>query len=73
MIDSQTGEIVNGTAAVDFTQPIEIVSGEGEEGTVERYDGTGSLRALKSRLTRERCNGDRWAFARYVGGERIVL
>ena len=43
---------------------IRIVSGEGEgPGTVERYVGTGSDRAIKARLTRERCHGERWAYA----------
>jgi hypothetical protein len=38
-----------------------ILSGEGEVGTRERYTGKLSARALKARLTRERCGGDRWA------------
>ena len=38
-----------------------IVSGEGTTGTVERYTGKPGLRALKVRLTRERCGGNRWA------------
>jgi len=50
---------------------IVIVSGEGEIGgvfssilrTVELYVGKKTERAVKSRLTRERCNGDRWARA----------
>lgn len=40
---------------------IEITSGEGELGTTVVYRGVGSDRALRSRLTRERCNSDRWA------------
>lgn len=44
---------------------IRIVSGEGEEGTDEIYEGKRTLRALKSRLTKERCDGDRWAKAEY--------
>jgi hypothetical protein len=44
---------------------IKIVSGEGSgEGTVEEYDGKITARAVLSRLRRERCRGDRWAFAR---------
>lgn len=43
--------------------PIHIVSGEGEQGTVEVYTGKRTERAIKMRLTRERCNGDRWARA----------
>ena len=42
---------------------IRIVSGIGELGIVERYTGKKTQRAIKSRLTRERCNGDRWARA----------
>lgn len=39
-----------------------LVSGEGHgEGTVEIYDGNHSQRAIKARLRKERCNGDRWA------------
>ena len=34
---------------------IEIASGEGEEGTVEDYKGTISARAIKAKLTQERC------------------
>jgi hypothetical protein len=42
---------------------IRIISGEGEMGTVEQYFGKCSERAIKLRLARERCNGDRWAMA----------
>lgn len=39
-----------------------IISGEGDgPGTIERYEGR--MDALKARLTRERCGGDRWATA----------
>ena len=38
-----------------------IVSGEGENGTVEMYTGKLTARAIKTRLTKERCGGDRWA------------
>jgi hypothetical protein len=41
---------------------IEIISGEGDvPGTTERFYGARSIRALRMRLTRERCKGDRWA------------
>lgn len=40
-----------------------ILSGEGERGTPEVYTGKRTTRALKSRLTKERCQGDRWAKA----------
>lgn len=50
---------------------IEIVSGEGTgEGTIEYYDGDETAKAILERLTEERCNGDRWAFAR-IDGERV--
>jgi len=38
-----------------------IFAGEGERGTWERYYGSRTRRALRARLTRERCHGDRWA------------
>ena len=43
---------------------IRIVSGEGTgEGIVEPYTGKRTIRAIKMRLTKERCGGDRWAKA----------
>lgn len=42
---------------------IHIISGEGEHGSRELYRGKRTIRALLSRLTRERCHGDRWARA----------
>lgn len=42
-------------------EPLVIVSGEGSVGTAEAYTGKRSLHAIKCRLTRERCGGDRWA------------
>lgn len=42
---------------------IMIFSGEGINGSFETYTGTRTQRAIKSRLTKERCNGDRWAKA----------
>ena len=44
---------------------ITILSGEGELGARELYTGKHTDRALKSRLTKERCSGDRWAKAEY--------
>ena len=39
-----------------------IMSGEGTgAGTIERYYGARTERAIRSRLSRERCHGDRWA------------
>lgn len=46
------------------TNEIRIVSGEGEIGTIESYNGKRTLRAIKMRLTKERCGGDRWAKAK---------
>lgn len=45
------------------SNPIYIVSGEGEQGSRELYTGKRTMRAIKSRLTKERCHGDRWARA----------
>lgn len=45
------------------TNEIRIVSGEGEVGTSETYNGKRTIRAIKMRLTKERCGGDRWAKA----------
>ena len=42
---------------------ISIISGEGEVGTTDKYTGKRSLLAIKRRLTKERCHGDRWATA----------
>jgi len=44
---------------------ITILSGEGECGTREAYTGKHTTRALKLRLAKERCHGDRWAKAEY--------
>ena len=41
-----------------------IVSGEGAVGASEIYSGKRTIRAIKMRLTKERCGGDRWANAR---------
>jgi hypothetical protein len=47
-----------------------IVSGEGEIGSIGSMTAT-TGRGVRARLTRERCGGDRWAFARLPGGERL--
>jgi len=49
---------------------MEIVSGEGENGTVEEYDGKPSVAAIMRRLSRERCGGDRWALIQAEDGYR---
>lgn len=46
------------------TNEIRIVSGEGAVGTSEIYNGKRTIRAIKMRLTKERCGGARWANAR---------
>lgn len=43
---------------------IAIVSGEGSVGAVETYHGARTMRAIKERLTKERCGGARWAKAK---------
>lgn len=43
-----------------------IVSGEGEQGTVEEYDGARTLPAIRQRLGKERCHGARWARAQIL-------
>jgi len=58
-----TENLITGAARID------IVSGEGEIGTVERFVGARTIRALKARLTRARCGGDRWARAEIDGQE----
>jgi len=47
----------------DATRQIVIVSGEGEIGGQDVYVGKRTLRAIKGRLARERCRGERWARA----------
>ena len=48
-------------------EEIEIVSGEGEIGTVEEYNGKRTERAICMRLAKEEAGGDRWAFVRIDG------
>ena len=48
-------------------ETIMIISGEGEVGTPEEYTGKRTVRALRARLTKERCHGDRWAYAEIDG------
>lgn len=50
-------------------QTYTITSGEGEIGTTETVRMTEM--GLKRRLTRERCGGDRWAFASDADGDRL--
>jgi hypothetical protein len=46
------------------TNEIHIVSGEGEIGTTEIYNGKRTMRAINMRLTKERSSGARWAKAK---------
>ena len=39
-----------------------IVSGEGEQGTREDYNGPRTVAAVSKALREERCGGDRWAY-----------
>jgi hypothetical protein len=48
-------------------EEIEIVSGEGENGTVEDYEGKRTIRAICMRLAKEESGGDRWAFVSIDG------
>lgn len=48
-------------------EEIEIVSGEGTEGTTEDYEGKRTERAICMALAKEECSGDRWAFVRIDG------
>jgi len=52
-------------------EEIEIISGEGTEGTVEDYEGKRTERAICMRLAKEESGGDRWAFAR-IDGRRFA-
>lgn len=46
------------------TNTVTIIAGEGVGGgTAKTFNGARTLRAIKMRLKKERCNGDRWAFA----------
>lgn len=57
-------------AMLDRAEGIEILSGEGEEGTREGYEGARTVRAVRARLTSERCGGDRWAIL-ILDGQRV--
>lgn len=57
-------------AMLDQAEEIEILSGEGEEGTREDYEGARTVKAVRARLTSERCGGDRWAIL-ILDGERV--
>jgi hypothetical protein len=73
--------VKNGTAAdrdrgeEDTMRPwILIWSGEGDgPGASEVYGGALTMRALRSRLTRERCGGQRWARAVWSDGSPVDM
>ena len=45
---------------------IDIVSGEGVIGTREKFRGRKTKRAIKQRIKKETCQGDRWARAEII-------
>lgn len=49
---------------------IEILSGEGATGSFKKYTGKRTLRAIRTRLTKECCGGQRWAQV-YVDDQRV--
>jgi len=52
---------------------IYIISGEGADtGFGEKYTGKCTNRAIKLRLTKERCGGDRWACAAVKVGDNFL-
>lgn len=51
--------------------PIHIISGEGDDGGREVYTGKRTILAIKRRLTRERCGGQRWAWAQIYAYEAV--
>lgn len=52
---------------IEKAKEIEIVSGEGEQGTIEQYEGKRTVKALKMRLKKEECQGDRWSYCNIDG------
>jgi hypothetical protein len=48
-------------------EEIKIVSGEGEQGTIEDYEEKRTERAICMRLAKEESGGDRWAYVRIDG------
>jgi DNA-binding transcriptional regulator YiaG len=57
---------------IESAETILILSGEGEQGSFDKYTGKRTERALKIRLTKERCHGDRWAFALASAGDNYA-
>ena len=57
--------------AIEKARVIEIISGEGEMGNVHIFYGKRTERALKIRITKERCGG-RFCYAK-IDGEKLYL
>lgn len=58
LLDARLVELIE-----DKNNKIQIFSGEGDYGSFELFTGKRTMRAIKMRLTKERCGGDRWARA----------
>lgn len=50
-------------ASVSASAEIRIISGEGDVGTTEQYTGARTVSAIQTRMSRERCGGQRWVRA----------
>jgi hypothetical protein len=55
---------------IQAAETIRIISGEGENGTIEDYTGKRTARAVRAKLTHERHDGDRWGIL-VIDGQRI--
>lgn len=56
---------------IDLTKKrIAIFAGEGDCGSWSEYTGARTEKAIKTKLTKERCHGDRWAYA-YIETDQI--
>lgn len=55
---------MNTTEKLIKSNRIVIVSGEGEQGTVENYEGARTIPEITRALNKERNGGDRWAKAK---------
>jgi hypothetical protein len=66
-LKQKEGDSMKMKEIIKNAEEIKIVSGEGEQGTVEDYEGKRTERAICMALAKEECNGDRWAFVRIDG------
>lgn len=55
---------MNAIAKLIETNEVQIVSGQGDMGQVEIYNGKKTMRAIKMRLTKESFGGSCWAKAK---------